>query len=131
MAASAIGSVGVTTHCRKFAAVDKLFRATMSKVFFNPLVIVVMTDDNLLTSLSDANKTLASVQKGLNDYLETKRAVFPRFYFLSNDELLDILAETRDPTRVIPHLPKCFEGICDVCSRLDLSYCPNCLYPKP
>ncbi len=86
----------------------------MAKVFGNPLAFVVMNDENLLSSFTEANKTLESVQKGLNDYLETKRAVFPRFYFLSNDELLDILAETRDPKRVIPHLPKCFEGICDV-----------------
>ena len=99
----------------KFAAVDKMFRATMSKVLANPLAIVVMCDENLLSSFSEAHKMLDSVQKGLNDYLETKRAVFPRFFFLSNDELLDILAETRDPKRVIPHLPKCFEGICDVC----------------
>ncbi len=70
-----------------------------------------MNDENLLAGFSDANKALDSVQKGLNDYLETKRAVFPRFYFLSNDELLDILAETRDPMRVTPHLPKCFEGV--------------------
>lgn len=50
-------------------------------------VLTVTGDAELLRSLTEANKQLEQVQSGLAEYLETKRLAFPRFFFLSNDEV--------------------------------------------
>ncbi|CAH6786111.1 Dnah2 [Phodopus roborovskii] len=66
---------------------------------------------DLLETLIEMNTILEDIQKSLDMYLETKRHIFPRFYFLSNDDLLEILGQSRNPEAVQPHLKKCFDNI--------------------
>ena len=102
------------TEGRRFATVDKAWRRIMEETQQNPRAIAAATKESLLPKFTECNVLLDKIQKGLSDYLEVKRLVFPRFYFLSNDELLEILAQTKEPRAVQPHLGKCFEGINNV-----------------
>ncbi|XP_036594745.1 dynein heavy chain 1, axonemal [Trichosurus vulpecula] len=105
---------------KRYQTMERLWRKIMKNANENREVINVCADQRLLDTLRDCNKLLDLVQKGLSEYLETKRASFPRFYFLSDDELLEILSQTKDPTAVQPHLRKCFENIARLLFQEDL-----------
>ncbi|KAL3154308.1 hypothetical protein ABBQ32_013793 [Trebouxia sp. C0010 RCD-2024] len=90
-------------EAKAFTAVDKQFKDVMRRTKERSNAMQAATAPGLLDAFRKSNEVLETISKSLEDYLETKRMAFPRFYFLSNDELLEILAQ--------PHLGKCFDGI--------------------
>ena len=103
-----------------FSNVDKSWKDVMRKLNKIPLAIRAGTQPGLLETFQNNNSLLDQIMKCLEAYLESKRVVFPRFYFLSNDEMLEILAQTRNPHAVQPHLRKCFDAI----NKLEFSGAP-------
>jgi dynein heavy chain len=65
----------------------------------------------LLEILNKLDDKLEALQQALEQYLETKRRVFPRLYFISNDDLLEILAHSKRPDLIQPHIRKLFANI--------------------
>ncbi|KAG2448089.1 hypothetical protein HYH02_007114 [Chlamydomonas schloesseri] len=108
-------------EAKAFFAVDKQLREIMRRTKDRPNALMAGTHPGVLETFQKANETLEKIQKNLEDYLETKRMAFPRFYFLSNDELLEILAQTKNVQAVQPHMGKCFDGI----RRLDFGDDPK------
>ncbi|TYZ65733.1 hypothetical protein PybrP1_011994 [[Pythium] brassicae (nom. inval.)] len=94
-----------------FSHVDGSWKAIMRRTNDAPHVLTAGTFPGIKETLQQHNAHLDRIQKNLEDYLETKRMAFPRFYFLSNDELLEILAQSKNPQAVQPHLRKCFENL--------------------
>eukprot|EP00741_Cyanophora_paradoxa_P012299 tig00000169_g11885.t1 len=109
------------TEGKRFANVDRTWRKIMKALKEQTHVLTFTEDQTLLETFQKCNEDLERVQKNLADYLETKRAAFARFYFLSNDELISILSQTKDPLAVQPHLRKCFEAIAELKFNADTS----------
>ncbi|XP_043259684.1 dynein axonemal heavy chain 1-like [Colletes gigas] len=113
-------SIQLPAEARKYNAMERNWRRIMKAAHDNPYIIKICPDKSLQESLQECQSLLEVVQKGLSNYLEMKRKVFPRFYFLSDDELLEILAQAKNVQAVQPHLRKCFEAIQEVRFEDDL-----------
>ncbi|CAM2111263.1 unnamed protein product [Caretta caretta] len=94
-----------------FSQVNNKWKEIMECTDDDPNALRATTTAGVLEMLQTSNAHLEKIQKSLEDYLEIKRMIFPRFYFLSNAELLDILAKSKNPEAVQPHLVKCFANI--------------------
>ena len=74
----------------------------MSQVEKTKNVVDATNQPNLYERLEAIQGSLALCEKALAEYLETKRLAFPRFYFVSSSDLLDILSNGNNPVSVSP-----------------------------
>ena len=93
----------------------------MKKVYKSPFVLDVMNIQGIQKSLERLADLLNKIQKALGEYLERERSSFPRFYFVGDEDLLDIIGNSKDILRIMKHLKKMFAGISTVMLDEDLT----------
>ena len=96
---------------KRFDQIDSSYRKLMADSESIPNAVKCCNRKGLFDELEHLQGKLALCEKSLAEYLETKRLAFPRFYFVSASDLLDILAKGNLPLAVSEHLPKLFDNI--------------------
>jgi len=95
----------------KFKSVDNEFLGLMKRVSTKPAVLDLLQLDNLVRQLERQDATMTLVQKALGEYLERQRQIFPRFYFVNNDDLVEIIGNGNEPAKIVTHLGKMFAAL--------------------
>ncbi|KAI7942887.1 hypothetical protein MJO29_012731 [Puccinia striiformis f. sp. tritici] len=95
----------------RFNNINAEYLGLMKRVFKSPYVLDVIQIPEVLKTLDKLVEALGKLQKALGEYLERERSSFPRFYFVGDEDLLEILGNSKDILRVVKHLKKMFAGL--------------------
>uniref|UniRef100_A0A8C0JJH6 Dynein axonemal heavy chain 9 n=2 Tax=Canis lupus dingo TaxID=286419 RepID=A0A8C0JJH6_CANLU len=110
---------------KRFEGIDLDFKELAYDAQKTPNVVEATNKPGLYEKLEDLQSRLYLCEKALAEYLDTKRLVFPRFYFLSSSDLLDILSNGTAPQQVQRHLSKLFDNMAKMQFQLDTSEKPT------
>ncbi|XP_037074053.1 dynein beta chain, ciliary-like [Pollicipes pollicipes] len=96
---------------KRFDEIDAKFKVLVTDINVTSNVVGATNQDGLYERLDELQGQLTLCEKALAEYLETKRLAFPRFYFVSSADLLDILSNGNQPELVAKHLTKLFDSM--------------------
>ncbi|XP_018562388.1 dynein beta chain, ciliary-like [Anoplophora glabripennis] len=96
---------------KRFDKLDKEFKDVLNEMLKTPNIVQATNKAGLYDKLDNILRELTLCEKALNDYLDTKRLAFPRFYFVSSADLLDILSNGNQPDLIQRHLTKLFDSL--------------------
>ena len=95
----------------RFQNINSEFFAILKKVNKSPFVLDVLNIQNVQQNLERLAQLLNKIQKALGEYLERERISFPRFYFVGDEDLLEIIGNSNDILRIARHFRKMFAGL--------------------
>ncbi|KAF1768244.1 hypothetical protein GCK72_000056 [Caenorhabditis remanei] len=105
------GRGALPSEASRFSRVDSEYRAILNDVSKDARLVSLCSRQSLKKSLEQIVDQLNRCQKALNQFLEQKRTAFPRFYFIGDDDLLEILGQSTNPQVIQSHMKKLFQGI--------------------
>jgi dynein heavy chain len=102
---------------KRFEGIDEEFKELMKDAYGDgsgTLVKEACLMDGMEENFVDLHRRLALCQKSLNEYLDSKKKIFPRFYFVSTVSLLEILSNGNNPPKIMPFLADCYDALSDL-----------------
>ena len=86
----------------------------MRRVSTRPYAMEALNIENLQRALERLESLMVAIQRALGDYLAKQRSDFSRFFFLGDDDLLEIIGNSGEPGKVLVHLGKIFAAVTSV-----------------
>ncbi|KAH3679920.1 hypothetical protein WICMUC_000663, partial [Wickerhamomyces mucosus] len=98
----------------KFFNVSAEFVKTLKIIHNSTTIIEIVSITDLPSVLQKISNSLVKITKALNEFLEKQRELFPRFYFIGNEDLLEIIGNMGNINRISKHFRKMFPGVFNV-----------------